>query len=117
MKWLYFSGFRCSLYPEYSNASTIVSSIKVALQLMELSKPIEAMLRLSRDPIKGFSAFIDLLSTVSADVKKANQEIAARMQHKLDKDGDSSQPEYNDEREKIEQSKEIIEEVKKNYVN
>lgn len=111
------------------NASAILSSLRVALQVQEIDDSVEALIRLSRDPLGGLSSFVRLLEKVNLDVIKANQEIVNRMQSKSAGQGEahtisSADPwgrgltsEYTNEREQIEECKTIIEEVKNRNVD
>jgi len=99
------------------NAGTILSAIKVALQLQNIEEPVEALIRLSKDPLKGLSSFASLLNIVNADIEKANLDIENRMKNKSSDGDNGNETQYVEERKQIQQCKEIIEEVKKNHVN
>lgn len=99
------------------NAGSIVSAIKVALQLQKIEDPVESLIRLSKDPLLGMSSFVGLLMMVNDDVIKANQEITNRMKNKSSDEDESNKTEYAKELEQIKKCKEILEEVKKNHVN
>ena len=99
------------------SASQILSAIKNAQQIIDTQDSVDALIRLSRDPIRGIKPFTDLLNMVSADVGKADSEVALRVA----KAGASSEEEgtgqFRTEKERIALCHTIIEEVKKNHVN
>ncbi len=99
------------------NASSIFSSLRVALQVQDVEDSVEALIWLSRDPLGGLSPFVKLLDQVSSDIIKANQEITNRMQGKSNKQGGHEGTEYINEERKIQTCKVIIEEVKKSHVD
>ncbi len=98
------------------NASTILSSIKTAQQISSITDPVEALIRLSKDPMKGLLPFVNLVVTAASDIEKANTESDNRMKD-IDDGGDSSsETRYAEETKAISECKEIISEVKEHYV-
>lgn len=98
------------------NASSILSSLRVALQVQKIENSVETLVRLSRDPLGGLSLFVKLLDQVNRDVIKAKQEIANRMQSKS-AGQEEELTEYANERKQIEFCKTVIEEVKNRNVD
>lgn len=99
------------------NASSILSSIRVAQQLGSIEGSIEALIRLSRDPIGGLNDFVILLETVNNDLTKTTQEIQNRMSGKITESDTDDVVIYSNEKELIRECKEIIEEVQNKDVN
>lgn len=95
------------------NASNILSSLNVAMQVEEISEPVEALLRLSKDPIKGLSDFARLLETVGNDIIQTTAEIESRMRESIgNSDNDDEHDDYCETKELLDECKTIIEEVK-----
>lgn len=97
------------------NASSILSSLRVALQVQKIENSVEALIKLSRDPLTGLALFVRLLEQVNKDVIKANQEIEIRMKGKSAGQGEEL-TEYANERNRIDYCKTVIEEVKNRNV-
>lgn len=99
------------------NASSILSSIRVAQQVMDIVEPVEALIRFSRDPIGGLSDFVLLIETVNNDLIKTAQEIQNRMSGKTADSDENDEVIYSNEKELIYECKGIIEEVQNKNVN
>lgn len=99
------------------NASQILSAIKNAQQIIEAHDSVEALIRLSRDPMQWIKAFVELLNMVSADIAKANNEVAQRVSNKGTVSEEEAGNLFQDEKEKIALCRTVIEEVKKDHVN
>lgn len=99
------------------NASSILSSIRVAQQVMDIVEPVEALIRFSRDPIGGLSDFVLLIETVNNDLIKTAQEIQNRMSGKTADSDENDEVVYSNEGELIYECKGIIEEVQNKNVN
>ncbi|GAA0179044.1 hypothetical protein SH2C18_19930 [Clostridium sediminicola] len=97
------------------NAGSILNALKVADEVQKLENSVEALIKLSRDPLAGLSLFVKLIEQVKKDVMKANQEIEIRMKNKSTGQGEEI-TEYVNERDKIVYCKTVIEEVKKRNV-
>lgn len=98
------------------NSSQILNAIKNAQQISETQDSVEALLRLSRDPMQGMRTFVELLTVAGADVEKANQESEIRMRTKDIGDENNSENLFQAENDKIAECRTIIEEVKKKHV-
>lgn len=98
------------------NASSILSAIRNAQQIINTQDSVEALIRLSRDPIQGIKQFVELLNLVSSDVGKADLEVAQRIANKAPTPGEEATDQFLVERERITSCRTAIEEVKKNYV-
>ena len=100
------------------NSGQILSSIKNAQQIIETKEPVEALIRLSRDPMQGLKTFVKLLAVAGADVEKADHECELRMKNKNKNTGDDSSAVevFRNETDKVKECRSIIEEVKKNHV-
>lgn len=101
----------------HKNAGVILSSLRTALQMQEIEDPVEALIRLSRDPLGGLTPFVRLLEQVNADLGKANREMVDRMQRKSGSQSAEEETAYMKERKQIEVCRTILEEVKSRYVN
>lgn len=99
------------------NAVQIFSAIKNAQQIIETEDSVEALIRLSRDPMQGIKAFVELLNMVSADVIKTDNEVAQRISNMRNGSGEEIQDQFQAEKDKLAVCHTIIEEVKKNHVN
>lgn len=99
------------------SASQILSAIKNAQQIIDSQDSVEALIRLSRDPIQGIKPFTDLLSMVSADAEKADSEVALRVANTRSSSEEEGTGQFRTEKERIALCRTIIEEVKKNHVN
>ena len=99
------------------NAVIISNAIKIALNVQKIEEPVEALIRMSKDPIMGIAEFIRLLRKVSADIEKANSEIVNRMENKSVDCDNENETQYVEEKKQIQRCKKIIEEVQKNYAN
>ena len=99
------------------NASSILSSIRVAQQVMDIVEPVEALIRFSRDPIGGLSDFVLLIEKVNNDLIKTAQEIQNRMSGKTADSDENDEVVYSNEKELIYECKGIIEEVQNKNVN
>lgn len=99
------------------NAASILSSLRVAQQVVEMEEPVETLIRLSRDPIGGLKDFVSLLETVSSDLEKTIQEIQTRMNGKTADSDDGEEAAYLEEIEKISECHKIIEEVQAKDAN
>ena len=98
------------------NASSILSAIKNAQQIIDTQDSVEALIRLSKDPIKGIQQFVELLRLVSVDVSKANLEVVQRLANKGTASGEEATDQFLVEREQLALCRATIEEVKKNHV-
>ena len=98
------------------NSTSILSSIKNAMQIAEIEDSIEALIRLSRDPMQTLKPFVDLLKLVANDMEKANSEVETRMKHKGVGSGEAYETKYLDETKMLDECQLVIEEVKKNHV-
>lgn len=100
------------------NSGQILSSIKNAQQIIETKEPVEALIRLSRDPMQGLKTFVKLLAVAGADVEKADHECELRMKNTNKNTGDDSSAVevFRNETDKVKECRSIIEEVKKNHV-
>lgn len=99
------------------NSSQILSAIKNAQQIIETVDSVEALIRLSRDPLQGIKGFVELLNMVNLDIAKADNEVAQRMENKVtgtDEEGDNQ---FQVEKDKLVVCSTIIEEVKQDHVN
>lgn len=99
------------------NSSQILSAIKNAQQIMETQDSVEALIRLSRDPMQGIKAFVELLNMVSTDIVKADNEVAQRISNKGTGSGEEAENQFQAEQEKLALCHSVIEEVKKDHVN
>lgn len=99
------------------NASQILSAIKNAQQIIVTQDSVEALIRLSRDPVQGIKPFTDLLIMVSADAEKADSEVALRVANTGSSSNEESTDQFQTEKERLALCRMIIEEVKKNHVN
>ena len=84
---------------------------------METQDSVEALIRLSRDPMQGIKAFVELLNMVSADIIKADNEVAQRISNRGTDSGEEAENQFQAEQEKLALCRSMIEEVKKNHVN
>ena len=91
------------------NAGTIISAIKNAVQIDETTDNIEALIKISRDPLKSINNFVSLLTLADNDVKKAKEEIENRSAGKIAGEEDAS--DYSSEKSTLVRCKSIIEEV------
>lgn len=98
------------------NSSQILNAIKNAQQIGETQDSVEALIRLSRDPMQGMKIFVDLLAVAGADVEKADNESRIRMENKDTENKINSESVFQTENDKIEECRMIIEEVKKKHV-
>lgn len=99
------------------NVGAILSSLRVAQQVVDINDSIEALIRLSRDPIGGLNFFVSLIETVSNDLEKTTQEVANRMYGKTENIDGTENMEYSEEKKKILECKTIIEEVQDRNVD
>ena len=98
------------------NASSILSAIKNAQKIIGTQDSVEALIRMSKDPILGMQQFVELLKLVSADVRKADLEVAQRLSNKGTASGEKATNQFLVERERLALCRATIEEVKKNHV-
>lgn len=98
------------------NASSILSAIKNAQKIIGTQDSVEALIRMSKDPIQGMQQFVELLKLVSADVRKADLEVAQRLSNKGTASGEKATNQFLVERERLALCRATIEEVKKNHV-
>lgn len=98
------------------NASQILSSIKNAQQLLEVQDSVEALIKLSRDPMHILKPFIDLLVLVNTDIEKANTEIKQRFDNNKTGVDPENISQFKEENEKINECQNIIKEVKSHVV-
>ena len=77
----------------------------------------EALIRLSRDPMQGIKPFVDLLNMVSADIAKADNEVAQRVSNKGTGVEEETEDLFQIEKEKLDACRTVIEEVKRDHVN
>nr|WP_304970919.1 hypothetical protein [uncultured Schaedlerella sp.] len=99
------------------NASRILSAIKNAREIMDTEDSVEALIRLSRDPMQGLRPFVELLDLVSADVGKADSEVEQRVASKGLDLGKTAENPFTAEEERLAMCHAAIEEVKKDHVN
>lgn len=98
------------------NASLILNSIRCAQQVEKIEDSVEALIKLSKNPLVGLSLFVKLLEQVNKDVLKANQDMDSGMNGKAVGKGKELRG-YGTERERIESFKSVIEEVKNRNAN
>lgn len=98
------------------NSGQILSSIKNAQQIIDTKEPVEALIRLSRDPMHGLKTFVELLAIAGADVEKADHECELRMSDKNTGYDSGISEAFQNETNKVEECRSIIEEVKKSHV-
>ena len=98
------------------NASLILSSIRCAQQVEKTEDSVEALIKLSQDPLKGLSLFVSLIERVNRDLIKASKDMDIRMKNKSVGQGEE-RIEYITEREQIEFCKSVLEEVKNRNAN
>ena len=99
------------------NASQILSAIKNAQQIIETEDSVEALIRLSRDPMQGIKAIVELLNMVSMDVVKADNEVAQRISNKGTDSEEGTENRFQTETDRLAECRTVIEEVKNNHVN
>lgn len=99
------------------NASQILSAIKNAQQILETVDSVEALIKLSRDPMQGIKAFVELLDMVSVDIVKADNEVTQRVSNNGSGSGEEIENQFQAERDKLAICSTVIEELKKDYVN
>lgn len=99
------------------NASRILSAIKNAREIMDTEDSVEALIRLSRDPMQGLRPFVELLDLVSTDVGKADSEVEQRVASKGLDLGKTAENPFTAEEERLAMCHAAIEEVKKDHVN
>ncbi len=99
------------------NSSQILSAIKSAQQIIDTQDSVEALIRLSRDPMQGIKPFVDLLNMVSADIAKADNEVAQRVSNKGTGVEEETEDLFQIEKEKLDACRTVIEEVKRDHVN
>ena len=99
------------------NASQILSAIKSAQQIMETQDSVEAMIRLSRDPMQWIKVFVELLNMVRADIITADGEVDRRISNKGIESEEGMENQFRTEKDKLAVCRIIIEEVKKDHVN
>lgn len=99
------------------NASQILSAIKNAREIMDTQDSVEALIRLSRDPMQGIRPFVELLNLVSADVGKADSEVERRVAGQGSDLAETAENPFIEEEERLAMCHATIEEVKKNHVN
>ena len=99
------------------NAVLILSAIRNVLQIIEIQNPIEALIRLSRDPMQALKPFTELLSITDSDIQKANSEVERRMQNKVERIDEARVTKYLVEEKQLNECQTIISEVKKKHVN
>ena len=97
------------------NAGTIISAIKNAIQIEETTDSIEALIKISRDPLKSINRFVSLLTLAENDVKKAKAEIENRSVGKIA--GEEGASDYTSEKSTLIRCKSIIEEVESKNVD
>lgn len=99
------------------NASSIYSGIKAAMQALIVEDSVEALLRLSKDPLNWLVPFDKLLSSTADDIAKANAEISRRKVQASVESSDQDESQYSVQKQQIAECKQIIEEVKKSHVD
>lgn len=99
-----------------NNSVQILSAIKNACQISETQDVVEALIRLSRDPMQEMKVFVELLSLASSDIAKANSECESRMENKGAGSAKEGETLFQTEDNKLVECQSIIEEVKKNHV-
>ncbi len=99
------------------NASQILSAIKNAQQIIETEDSVETLIRLSRDPVQGLKSFVELLSMVSVDVVKADDEVMQRISNKGAGSEEGTENQFHTETDRLAECRTVIEEVKNNHVN
>lgn len=99
------------------NASSILSSIRVAQQVADIQESVEGLIRFSRDPIGGLNDFVLLLKTANNDLLKTVQEIQTRMGGKIADSEENVEIVYLKEKELLSECKIIIEEVQSKDVD
>ena len=95
------------------NASSILSAIRTANQIVETSNTQELLLKFSRDPVFALTDFLRLITIANSDVEKANKEIANRMKNHIPSNADDESKKYENEKKNIQACKDIIAEVRK----
>ena len=98
------------------NASQILSAIKNAQGIVATQDSVEALIRLSRDPMQGIKAFVELVNMVSTDVEKVEREVVQRVADISIDSGEETENQFKAEKEKLALCHSVIEEVKKEYV-
>lgn len=98
------------------NSAQILSAIKSAQQIGETQDVVEALIRLSRDPMQGMKAFVELLSLVSSDIEKADNECESRMENNGAGFANEGENLFQAEDDKLVECQNMIEEVKRNHV-
>ena len=99
------------------NAPQILSAIRNVQEIMDTQDSVEALIRLSRDPMQGLRPFVELLNLVSVDVGKADSEVEQRMTGKGLDMGETVENPFATEEERLAMCHAAIDEVKKDYVN
>ncbi len=99
------------------NASAIWSSLKVAREIMAIQDNVEALIRLSRDPLATLVPFVNLIRQAQSDVTRAKIEIQNRMQTYSASVDLELEENYTTERNKLNVSKMKMEEVKARVSN
>lgn len=98
------------------NAAQILSAIKNAQEILKTQDSVEALIRLSRDPMQGIKTFVELLNMVSSDIEKSDFEVDNRVADKGTGSGKEAENQFKDEKAMLDLCRSIIEEVKKNHV-
>ena len=99
------------------NSSQILSAIRNAREIMDIQDSVEILIRLSRDPMQDLKPFVELLNLVSADMEKADSEVAQRVANKGQDMSEAAKDPFAAEEEILAKCQVTIEEVKKDYVN
>ena len=97
------------------NASQILNAIRNTQEILKMEDSVETLIRLSRDPMQGMKAFVEMLNMVDVDIEKANLEVDNRMADNVSGSEDEAENQFRDEKKKLDFCRCVIEEVKKKH--
>lgn len=99
------------------NVSSIWSALKLAQEIIRVEDDVEALIRLSRDPLATLTPFVNLIMQTENDVVNAKREIQNRMQDFSSDTTLETTENYKTERNVLNSCKEKMEEVKVHVSN
>ncbi len=94
------------------NASGIYASIKNGRLAVESVSDVEALIRMSKDPLSGLTPLAEVLTKVKRDLDKSNQEIDTRLQNSVNTSEADASDEYEAEKQMLLECETILEEVR-----
>ena len=73
---------------------------------------VEALIRMSKDPLSGLTPLAEVLTKVKRDLDKSNQEIDTRLQNSVNTSEADASDEYEAEKQMLLECETILEEVR-----